>query len=156
MSDITCGVTPAGNPGPEGCKVRKRMAKDDTRLGQMGFDAKARASCNILVAESGGKIVGAASGVVPLAGDTAMLGLVVTSDWPVFDALLTAHVSEAIELGFTYGEARVPTAATHIIEYLRSRFGLEPEPYGTCEGNVMAWRYVVGLRQFLEQLKAVG
>lgn len=138
--------------------IRKGRTEDRTNAILVAFGEKSLDSANILVAEEGGKIVGAACGVAPRAGDMATLGQFTFADGDAltqanretFRALLKAHVAEAIELGFAYGEAIVKGAA--VKRMVERRFGVEAEVAGTTNGKPSRWRFVITLKDFLKVL----
>jgi len=140
-------------------KVRKRNPEhgDAEALTALGLDEKTYNASNVLVAEEDGKVIGWAAGFSPEGGAGILGQFSEGLRTEVFDALLAAHVEEAVELGHEYGEARVLAEHKGIIEYLRKRWGLEPEPCGWEPGTkykvVKEWLYRVDLKDFLEQLR---
>lgn len=140
-------------------KLRRADKVDATiaALGKETLDSDA----NVLVHEDGGQILGAAVGLAP-GGDTAILGQIVTkralraaSARTVFHELLTAHVKEAIELGYKYGEARIPEKFASIIKVVEQRYGVTPEPSGwePNTGKPVEWTYRVNLLDFAAVLE---
>jgi hypothetical protein len=75
-----------------------------------------------------------------------------------FKALLVAHVKEAIELGYKFGQAEVAAENTAMVKFLRDTYGLEPDPWGRepNSGVVKSWRYTVELGEFLKKLEGAG
>lgn len=149
--------------------IRKATSEDRPDALLAAFGEKALDSANFYVAVRARRIVAAACGVVPVAGDTAKLGefrfergdLLSPFNRQAFRGLLAAHVAEAAALGFKYGQAEIPPmpcAAPNcktLLEFLQVELGVEAEPFGvnTETGEAGSWVYRVDLAEFLQTLE---
>lgn len=144
---------------------RRSQPHDHPQLRALGFSDPVLAPPDgrtyVYVIEKGGRVLAAACGAVPVAGDTALLGAVVMPGGlnPVwFRQLVAALVEKAIALGFTYGESEVRADNTPMLRYLKREFDLDPEPCGwepdTNWTVITGWRFRIVLAAFLAQLRS--
>jgi hypothetical protein len=136
--------------------IRKERPADRDRVRELlpGI-AENRHALHVIVADARGTTKGAATLLLPDAGDTVHMGAVATDppNWRLAQDLVAACIDESLARGFTKGDMEIHDR--RLLERITEQFkgDVQDIGYNQLTGEVGYWLFVIDLADAQRQMK---